>query len=180
MKHIQKYYSYIGRLSRTRGAWVVLLILVLLFNFVILPLLVPSKQEKLLDTRLHYTSRDVSQYLATLNSTRKTRSLIFHTTVDILYPVIYTLFLSVLFYLTGSRHRKLFVLMPLTIFIFDLLENSGIVFLVAVSQTGGALYKSVITVTPLFTTAKWVCTGITVITLLFMVIKKGISSFILK
>ncbi len=171
MKFLQHYHSFIALLSRRKGIPVVLFAVMLLFNGVIFPRFVPSKTRQPPDIHLHYNARYLSGYLSHLSTAQRRRSLLFHTTADVLYPVIYTLLLSILLFLTGQKERKTVISFPLFIFLFDMLENTGIVILLTSSRHTGLFYKASIHVTPFFTTIKWLCAGITILILLFLAIR---------
>ncbi len=161
MSILQNYYTLIETLTRKRWLWVLLSVLILLLNALVFPLFTSGETRSLPDTRFYYTSGTLTQYLYTMNRDQKTTFIIFHTTVDILYPVTYTLFLSFLLFAAGGTYRKLIVPLPLSIFIFDILENSGMVLPLSLLRSGTFMARADLQVTPFFTTAKWICTGIT-------------------
>ena len=171
---IKKYQIFIQGISRRKWLISALVLLFLLFNFLVFPL-ATKNEPRMLDTRLHYNRANIIAYLFQLTPSQKSSQILMHTTIDLLYPILYTLLLSTLLFISGKKHRNLLVLLPLSIFIFDILENSGIVVLFSRIPHTNVLYRTALTITPLFTMVKWLCAGISSIALSVAVIRYVIS-----
>lgn len=178
MKVLQKYYSIIATLSRKKWIIAVLFLCIILLNVVIFPLFISPGEPKLIDARFHYNSYDLSNYLTQLTPAQQTRSILLHLTADILYPVIYTLLLSILLYFTGGKYKKALITLPLFIFIFDILENSGIVILLTKALALKPPVRILLILAPVFTTIKWILVIITVLILAAGTIHQGILRLI--
>ncbi len=165
MKVLQKYYSLIVTLSRKKWIIAFLFLCMILLNVVIFPLLISPGEPKLIDARFHYNSHDLSNYLAQLTPTQQTRSLILHSTADVLYPVVYTLLLSILLSFTGGKYKMALTALPLLIFIFDIFENSGIILLLVESLSLNPPAQILLILIPVFTTVKWILVAVTVLIL---------------
>lgn len=178
MKVLQKYYSIIATLSRKKWIIAVLFLCIILLNVVIFPLFISPGEPKLIDARFQYNSYDLSNYLTQLTPAQQTCSILLHLTADILYPVIYTLLLSILLYFTGGKYKKALITLPLFIFIFDILENSGIVILLTKALALKPPVRILLILAPVFTTIKWILVIITVLILAAGTIHRGILRLI--
>lgn len=140
-----------------------LLLIILVFNFFLLPKLIPvnsnSSTVMPLDLQFAYTPKMAYESMSSYSDVIKKKYIIGAMTVDIVYPIFYTLFLSFSIFLI-YRHKKdnnalaiQFALVPYIILVSDLLENTGIVTMLAkypqelISIAWGTSY---------FSTLKWV------------------------
>jgi len=161
------YYSF---LNRFKNKWIILFLLglILIINFFIFPSL-KIPEEKILDVRLYYTPKEAIDYSQQLTQNGIKKSIIMHSTVDIIYPCVYTLFLSsIILYLKGDKRL---VSVPLLIFTADILENLSIIFLLIIPK------QSIFLKIPSYigsaaTTLKWASFGICFIIILFLGIKR--------
>ncbi len=140
----------------------ILLAIMLVFNLVLLPGLIPvgnAPSIKPLDLQFAYTPQMAYESLHSYSDAIRKSYIIGEMTVDIVYPLFYTLFLSFSIFLI-YKHKKdnnalaiQFALVPYIILVSDLLENTGIVTMLAkypqelISIAWGTSY---------FSTLKWV------------------------
>jgi hypothetical protein len=86
-------------------------------------------------------------------------------TIDFAYPIIYTLMFSVWINLVlksaplPQTRQNIVALSPLTVFVFDLTENAGIIALI---NTYPVRHDALATATSFATTAKWCAAGIVI------------------
>lgn len=115
-----------------------------------------------LDLQLFYTPTKAYQMVASYGEAGRAFYRITELTLDIIYPIVYTLFFSLLItwlfrkgFPVGSRMQRLNVV-PFGAWLFDLLENLGIVGMLSVFPSTPALLAWV---TALFTLVKWLFAG---------------------
>ena len=125
------------------------------------------------DIRLYYTSEDLSAYISSMTPEQKFFSVIFHTSADIIYPVMYTLLLSMLVNLT--KVKKQMVYLPLVVFVFDLLENADLITLITVNNHNSSLYSFFLIITPYITTLKWISAGSIILVIVINTIRLRLS-----
>ncbi len=143
---------------------VFLLLIVITFNFFLLPKLIPVNAEEAqsimpLDLQFAYTPQMAYESLHSYSNAIRKKYIIGEMTVDIIYPLFYTLFLSFSIFLI-YKHKKdnnalaiQFALVPYIILVSDFIENTGIVTMLSkypqelVSVAWGTSY---------FSTLKWV------------------------
>ncbi len=104
----------------------------------------------------------------------------FELTMDILYPIVYTLFFSLLItwlftrgFPENSRMQKL-NLIPFGTWVFDLLENIGIVSMISIYPSTPA---ALAWVTTIFTMAKWTFAGLSLMLVLVGLIRLAMIAF---
>jgi hypothetical protein len=152
-------------LKKYTNGWLILFFLAgeLLFNVVILP----AQQARLeaasggvgpIDLMLFYTPEQVYSMVEAYGTAGRAAYRTFELTGDILYPIVYTLFFSLL--LTWLFQRgfapdspvQRWNVLPLATWLFDLLENLGIVAMLSVypSTPGWLAWTAT-----LFTLLKW-------------------------
>ena len=127
MKIYSKYIELINMISVNKWLTALLFGLTLTFNFLIFPFVIPENEPQILDSRYSYNSQDITDYLSQLTREQKTNSAVIHLSVDIIYPVIYSLLLSTLLFIPGRRLKTKLCLFPLFIFATDIIENIEIV-----------------------------------------------------
>ena len=180
----------LDRLSNTlkkyANGWLVLLFFAgeVFFNTVILP----NQQAKMeaasggtgpIDLQLFYTPDKVYAMVASYGEEGRASYRAFELTGDIIYPIVYTLFFALLItwlfqggFPAGSKMQKLNVV-PFGGWLFDLLENLGIVAMLSVyPSTPVALAW----ISAMFTLVKWLFAGATIILILIglvMTLKNG-------
>lgn len=141
-----------------------LLLIILVFNFFLLPKLIPvngggSESVMPLDLQFAYTPKMAYQSISSYSDIIRKSYIIGEMTLDIVYPLFYTLFLSFsifLIYRNKKDNNSLaiqFALVPYIILVSDFIENTGIVTMLSkypeqlISVAWGTSY---------FSTLKWV------------------------
>ena len=173
-------------LRKYANGWLVLLFLVgeIFFNAVILP----AQQAKIeagsggvgpIDLQFFYTPEKVYSMVASYGDAGRASYRLFELTGDILYPIVYTLFFSLAitwlfqrgFASNSSVHK--YNVVPFGAWLFDLLENLGIVTMLSVYPSMPALLAWAAAI---FTLLKWLFILPTAILLLIglaMALKNG-------
>jgi hypothetical protein len=102
-------------------------------------------------------------------------------TVDIIYPIVYTLAFGLLIswlfqrgFATKSKMQKLNII-PIGAWLFDLLENLGIVTLLS---TFPARLTAVAWLTTFFTMVKWIFAGASMLLIVIGLVKAAMNGFI--
>ncbi len=152
-----------------KPGWIVLLLALFVFTISILfPagkawLGIPAELESL-DTTLTYTPQQAFDLLETYSPAQRQAYALMHVTLDLLFPVVFTLTLgAVITYFSkrafsvNSRWQRLYLL-PLFLFMMDLLENTLVISLALthpnspylLALTAGAV-----------TLVKWLAAGLT-------------------
>ncbi len=160
MKLYKKYTDTVSGISRNGRAAIILLLTMITFNFVILPLFSSSEAPKPLDVRYIYSSSDAAAYANALSERDRLLQIVMHLSADIVYPLVYTLFMGSL--LAGSR----LVVFPLILFFSDILENLLIVAVLSVPDST-ALFNFASGVVPYATGTKWTLVIINIILIIF-------------
>ncbi|RKX82494.1 MAG: hypothetical protein DRP57_09755 [Spirochaetes bacterium] len=169
MKTFFKMYKQLAKSLAKPDIILLLLAVILLFNLLIFPYfsgICTGKNIKpsagMLDTKIHYSAKDVETFLSSKTKAEKKCSILVHLTADAVYPVIYSVFLSILVSLLGTRLKlsnavyTFITAFPLFILISDYLENAFIVILLAGSKARlDTLARPLAYITPVVTTIKW-------------------------
>lgn len=176
-----------GTLRKYANGWVVLVFLAgeIFFNAVVLP----GQQAKLeagsggmgpIDLQLFYTPEKVYGMIASYSPEVRSAYRTFELTGDIIYPIVYTLFFSLaitwLFqhgFAANSNVHK-YNVVPFGAWLFDLLENLGIVTMLSIYPSTPALLAWV---TAIFTLVKWLFAGASIILLLIGLVKATMNGF---
>jgi len=189
MKTFFKMYKQLAKSLAKADIILLLLAVILLFNLLIFPYfpgictgknLKPSVSG-MLDTKIHYSAKDVETFLSSKTKAEKKCSILVHLTADFLYPVIYSIFLSILVSLLGTRLKlsntvyTSITAFPLFILISDYLENAFIVILLAGSKARlDTLARPLAYITPVVTSIKWT---FVLINLLILVVLTGVRIY---
>ena len=173
-------------LKKYANGWLVLVFLAgeIFFNAVVLP----GQQAKIeagsggtgpIDLQLFYTPEKVFGMIASYSPEVRSSYRTFEMTGDILYPIVYTLFFSLLItwlfqrgFASNSNMQK-YNVVPFGMWLFDLLENIGIVTMLSVYPATPVI---VAWLSAKFTLIKWLFAGaslILILTGLGMAIKNG-------
>ena len=156
------------------ATWKSILILIALFiivNAVVFPMLLDNPNNIPLDLQFSYSPEKAYQLLSNFSAADLQKYMIIELTVDVVYPIIYTLLLSFLIFKINANPKL--ALFPFLILIADYLENTGIVILI--SNFPKEL-NSIVSVTSLLTSLKWLL----VISCVLLIIVSGIRRLFMK
>jgi len=144
-----------------------LLGMVVLINVLLVLSMGGNPDLKPLDLQLTYSPEKAYELLSAYNESERFRYILVETTLDLVYPIVYTLLFSFVLFML---HRNLQIAkFPFLITILDFIENGGIVTLLVNYPNelhGVARFTSV------FTTLKWTTLGLTLVLILWGVVKK--------
>lgn len=154
--------------NATWNSILILLGLLIIFNLLIFPLFYKTNQNNtLLDLQFSYSSEKAYDILAEYNDKELKKYIIGELTVDLVYPIVYTLFISFLiFKLTKKNTLSLF---PLLIMFSDYFENIGIV---AIINYLPQKLPNIVILTSLFTSLKWILIAISILLILALLLTK--------
>jgi hypothetical protein len=173
-------------LKKYANGWLVLVFLAgeMVFNAVLLP----RQQAKIeaasggvgpIDLQFFYTPEKVYSMIAAYGEAGRADYRMFELTGDLIYPIVYTLFFALLVtwlfqrgFARDSRMQKMNVI-PLGAWLFDLLENLGIVTLLSIYPSTPAVLAWI---AALFTLVKWLFAAATILLILIglvMALKNG-------
>ncbi|MDP8268414.1 MAG: hypothetical protein P9L97_06785 [Candidatus Tenebribacter davisii] len=146
----------------------ILLGLILLFNLLIFPLFYTTNPNIiLLDLQLSYSSEEAYNILAKYNDEELKEYIIGELTVELIYPIVYTLFFS--FFIFKLSKKNIFSFLPLLIMFSDYFENIGIVTIINYYPQK---LPNIVTLTSLFTSLKWILVAISILLILVLLITK--------
>lgn len=173
-------------LQKYAKGWLVLVLFALDFLFV--AVILPGTQARMeansggtgpIDLQFFYTPEKVYSMIASYGDATRAMYRTFELTGDIVYPVVYTLFFSLLItwlfqrgFAANSRLQKLNVV-PFGAWLFDLLENLGIVTMLSLYPATPAVIAWLATI---FTVIKWSFAGASLVLVLTgfgMALKNG-------
>ena len=136
----------------------------------VFPRVLPVDKEPL-DLQPYFSAERAYQLIATFDDNLRQRYLVTEMTVDVIYPVVYTLLFSfIIMMLYGSVQLAK---VPFLILIADLIENTGIVLML---KNYPEKLETLATITGVFTSLKWCMVLISVSIILFGAGRKLISS----
>ena len=149
----------------------ILLALDMIFNILIFPMLMAKSPNTLpLDLYFSYSSDEVYNLFANFSPAELKTYMITELTVDIVYPIVYSLlFAFVIFKLSG---KAIFSMVPILVMFLDYLENIGIVTMIHYYPHQ---LNSVATITSIFTSLKWILVIVSVALILIFLVKKLIN-----
>lgn len=151
----------------TRKSILLLLVINLIFPAIIFPLFQGNPDNIPLDLQFSYTPEKAYQLLAQFSAEDLKTYQIIELTVDIVYPLLYGFFLSLLIF--KFRKNSLLVLIPLLAIVADLFENTGIALLI--SSLPKQLH-TVASITSFFSSLKWSLIFISFLLILILGIQK--------
>jgi hypothetical protein len=176
-----------GTLRKYANGWLVLVFLAgeIFFNAVILPARKAAMESASggtgpIDLQIFYTPDKVYKMVESYGEAGRASYRTFELTVDILYPVVYTLFFSLAitwlfqrgFASTSSMQK--YNVVPFGAWFFDLLENLSIVSMLSVfPSTPAALAWAA----AIFTFVKWFFAGASIILMVVGLVKAGMNGF---
>ena len=174
-------------LRKYANGWLVLFFLAgeIFFNAVILPrqqaaIQAGSGGTGPIDLQFFYTPQKVFGMISSYSEETRASYRLFEMTGDILYPIVYTFFFSLLItwlfqrgFSSTSMMQKLNVV-PLGGWLFDLLENIGIISMLSLfpSTPAWLAWASAI-----FTVIKWLFAGATLLLILIGLVKAVMNGF---
>ena len=129
-----------------------LLLLVIVFNVAIMPNLTGDKKAVPIDIHFAYSPEKAYELINSYSDATRKSYMIGSMTLDVIYPVVYVLFLSFSLLVLFRKNEKLGWL-PYLLFVSDLLENAGIVTLLY-NYPREQYYLAI--VTSVFSTVKWI------------------------
>lgn len=150
----------------------VLLGLVVVFNLFIMPSLGGEEEMIPLDLQFAYTPERAYELVDSYSDITRKQYVIGEMTLDVAYPIVYTLFMSITLMLLYPNNWKL-AWLPYGIFTADMFENIGIVALLLnyPKQLAGVAWM-----TSGFSTIKWTLVFVVVVSVLaglfFTIIKR--------
>ncbi|MEH6910100.1 MAG: hypothetical protein V7459_05895 [Oceanicoccus sp.] len=155
-------------------ASLVLLLLVAIFNAIIMPNLAGDQQAVPIDLQFAYSPERAYELVNSYSEKTRYHYMIGEMTVDVLYPIVYTLFLSLTLLLLFPKNPKI-ALIAYVIFFADMLENVGIITMLY--NFPKELY-TVAMLTSVFSTIKWSVVAITLSLLIVGLVKVLITKFV--
>ena len=170
MNILKQYKLFINKITKP---WVLIILtgLIILINIIVFPFFTTEDTDKipLLDTRFYYSSKDAAEYSLQLEKNEKIESIILHGTVDLIYPIIYTLLFScIIFYLKGGY---ILTTLPLLAFVADILENIFIILILSNSQQN-SLYAIFTIAASISTPLKWCSILLTLCVIIYLSIRR--------
>ena len=168
------------RRSATWRTILALLVVVIIVNAGIFPVVAQRMAEyagvsvRPMDLRLSYSAEQAYTILLSLGDSGRRLYAIVEATVDVIYPVVYTLFLFLLIerLLTDAprpRWLDLATLVPFVAMVFDWLENAAILAMIGRFPRPPG---SIATIASAFTTIKWLAGLLTLALLLYAAIRR--------
>jgi hypothetical protein len=135
----------------TTGNIVTLFFLVLVVNVIFARSFAHDPDLSPLDLQFYYTADEAYDLLARFDAHDLQKYLLIELTLDMLYPVIYSLLFSFVLYLLYKNAKM--AILPFVTAVFDVLENIGIVLLI---RNLPSRLDFLASVTAVFTFLKWV------------------------
>ena len=147
----------------------ILAALFLAFDFFVLPAMASPGGESLpvLDLKFWYSPRQAFQAISQYSPQARQASVITHLTIDVIYPLIYGLLISLLlivvFRNASPGQQRQLPFLPWRAVFADYLENIGLVAMFLLYPSQFALLSWV---TAIFTALKWIQIGFSILALL--------------
>jgi hypothetical protein len=123
-------------------------------------------EKKIPDLHFYYSADQIKEIIHNIGPQGRITYLKVILTLDYLYPIVYTLFFSLLLFKLDKNTKV--AIIPFSILIFDYLENTSIIILLA-SYPKELNYIS--TLAGFFTALKWISVIITLICLVMIIAK---------
>jgi hypothetical protein len=176
-----------GTLRKYASGWLVLAFFAgeVFFNAVILPaqgakIAAGSGGLGPIDLQLFYTPAKVYGMIDAYGAETRASYRLFEMTGDIIYPIVYTLFFSLLITwlfqrgFPASSQMQKFNVVPFGSWLFDLLENICIVTMISIYPSTPTALAWISTV---FTLTKWLFAGASIILMLMGLVKAAMNGF---
>jgi len=154
--------QWLSRISQP-AVLMVLIALYLVFVLVLFPALAGDGEVAPLDLMFSYSAEEAYQQIEAYGPTVRHNYAISALTLDVAYPLTYSLMFSVWLTLLIKGKSKLVCtirMLPFVVLLMDLLENSGIVIMLLNFPTR---LDSVATATSVATSLKWVFAGVVIL-----------------
>ncbi len=140
----------------------ILMGIMLLFQFLFFPALLPGGEHAvLLDSELGYRANEAYEVIGHYSDSMRRTYILNEVTLDLVFPVIYTLLFSFLIFFLFKNITLAFF--PFIQLLFDYLENTGIVIILS-AWPNKLMWLA--TATSVFSMIKWVLAGITILIIL--------------
>lgn len=128
-----------------------------------------GQEVEILDLQFGFAPGEVHGHLSSYGESGRSFFLLLELTLDVVYPIIYTLFLGIamfMMYRIGSSGRPIRNLhrLPLLVILFDYLENLSIVALLSVYPSD---FHWMAVLCSTFTLLKWLSFGLVLVTILY-------------
>lgn len=176
------YFKFVCFVARPRVV-LIFLGLYLIFILGVMPNLAgPESDTPPIDLAFHYSVDEVYGWIEAYGVLGRQQYMIGEMTFDVAYPIVYTcLFIGLTGYLigfeerirastNGGNHRFVWlVFLPLVIWLFDMLENIGIVTMLINYPT---VLAPVATLTAWATSIKWSFAGLVIAITILLVVRK--------
>lgn len=167
-KQMTKVISSFFNKNATWNSILILLGLIITFNLLTFPLAYKTNQNIIpLDLQFSYSSEKAYNILAKYSNQELKDYVIAELTVDLIFPIVYALFLS--FLLFKLTKRSILSLFPLLIILSDFSENFGIA---AIIHYLPHKLPNLVALTSLFTSLKWILIGISILLILVVLVVK--------
>lgn len=161
--------SFIIKYAKWRNV-LVLLGLVVIINILLAMSLGGNPNLKPLDLQFSYSAEKAYELLAAYNDKERSLYMLIEVTLDIVYPVIYSLCLSFTIFLLYANSRL--ARLPLFIVLLELFENAGIVTLLA---NYPHQHATIAEIASIFTSLKWTLALICLLLIIIGFIRKAIN-----
>ena len=168
IKQMTKVISIFFNKYATWNSILILLGLIVVFNLLIFPLANKKNQNIIpLDLQFFYSSEKAYSTLAQYSDEGLKQYVIAELTVDLIFPIVYALFLS--FLLFKLNKKSILSLFPLFIILSDYAENFSIA---AIIHYLPSKLPAIVALTSLFTSLKWILIAISVLLILAALVAK--------
>lgn len=149
-------------------SFLLLLGLVLLFNFVVFPSLYPANDQlELLDTQIAYSPQKAYTILGEYTATERQTYLVAELTADLIYPILYALSLSFALFLVYKNERL--AQFPFWIIVFDYVENFGIASILIYFPHR---LPALVHIASMATSIKWILVALTVAFIIYGIVRR--------
>ncbi len=150
----------------------ILFLFVIIFNVLIFPFFAHAKNAEPIDIHFAYSPEKAYELINSYSEATRESYMISEMTLDVLYPVVYTLFMSISLILLFPSKEKV-AWLPYLVFASDLIENTGII--VLLYNYPKELYNLAI-ITSVFSTIKWLLALLILMIMIIGLVRK----FVLK
>ncbi|MDD4148933.1 MAG: hypothetical protein PHE33_02780 [Bacteroidales bacterium] len=152
----------------TWSSILILLGLIILFSLLLFPLFhTTNPNNSILDSQFSYSSEKAYEIFEQYNDEELKGYIIGELTVDLVYPIVYTLlFIFLIFKLSKTVSLSLF---PILIMFSDYFENIGIITIINYYPQK---IPNIVALTSLFTSIKWTLVAISILMILVLLLMK--------